>query len=67
MTMRHLGEIALIAEYSAPLATHPGAFGLKDDAALLTGLPPAGLVVTADGLAAGVHFFEDRRSGRRRL
>ncbi|MGO9485343.1 MAG: thiamine-phosphate kinase [Rhodomicrobium sp.] len=61
--MRRLGEIALIAEYLAPLAAHPGAFGLKDDAALLTGLPPAGLVVTADGLVAGVHFFEDDDPG----
>src|SRR5271157_4419250 len=51
--MRRLGEIALIADYLAPLASHPGAFGLKDDAALLTGLPPAGLVITADGLVAG--------------
>ena len=61
--MRRLGEIALIADYLAPLAAHPGAFGLKDDAALLTGLPPAGLVVTADGLVAGVHFFEDDDPG----
>ncbi len=57
--MSRLGEIALIADYLAPLAAHPGAFGLKDDAALLTGLPKDGLVVTADGLVAGVHFFED--------
>ncbi len=56
--MRRLGEIALIADYLAPLAAHPGAFGLKDDAALLTGLPKDGLVVTADGLVAGVHFFD---------
>ena len=54
-----LGEIALISEYLAPLAVHPGAFGLKDDAALLTGLPASGLAITADGLVAGVHFFED--------
>jgi thiamine-monophosphate kinase len=61
--MRRLGEIALIAEYLAPLATHPGAFGLKDDAALLTGLPSNGLAITADGLVAGVHFFEDDDPG----
>ncbi len=54
-----LGEIALISDYLAPLAVHPGAFGLKDDAALLTGLPASGLAITADGLVAGVHFFED--------
>jgi thiamine-monophosphate kinase len=61
--MRRLGEIALIAEYLAPLATSPGSFGLKDDAALLTGIPPAGLVVTTDALVAGVHFFEDDDPG----
>ncbi len=61
--MRRLGEIALIADYLAPLATHPAALGLKDDAALLTGLPPGGLVVTADALVAGVHFFEDDDPG----
>jgi thiamine-monophosphate kinase len=56
--MRRLGEIALIAEYLAPLATSRGSFGLKDDAALLAGLPSTGLAVTADALVAGVHFFE---------
>ncbi len=61
--MRRLGEIALISEYLAPLAVHAGAFGLKDDAALLTGLPSSGLAVTADGLVAGVHFFEDDDPG----
>src|SRR3974390_2089037 len=61
--MRRLGEIALISEYLAPLASYPGAFGLKDDAALLTAIPPAGLVITADGLVAGVHFFEDDDPG----
>jgi len=61
--MRRLGEIALISEYLAPLASHPGAFGLKDDAALLTGLPLSGLAVTADALVAGVHFFEEDDPG----
>ncbi|MBI4725341.1 MAG: thiamine-phosphate kinase [Rhodomicrobium sp.] len=61
--MRRLGEIALISDFLAPLASHPGAFGLKDDAALLTGLPASGLVVTADALVAGVHFFEDDDPG----
>ncbi len=61
--MRRLGEIALISDYLAPLADYPGAFGLKDDAALLTGIAPTGLAVTADGLVAGVHFFEDDDPG----
>ena len=58
-----LGEIAFIADYLAPLATHPAAFGLKDDAALLTDLPANGLVITADASVAGVHFFEDDDPG----
>ena len=51
------GEFELIAELFAPLATGAGAFGLRDDAAIAT--PPAGhdLVVTADALVEGVHFF----------
>jgi thiamine-monophosphate kinase len=51
------GEERLIARYFRPLATAPGAFGLGDDAAALT--PPAGcdLVITTDGVIAGVHFL----------
>src|SRR5436190_22517394 len=53
------GEDHLIARYFRPLATHPGAFALLDDAAALA--PPAGcdLVLKADGIVAGVHFFAD--------
>jgi thiamine-monophosphate kinase len=52
-------EDRLIARYFRPLATAPGALGLIDDAAALT--PPAGcdLVLTTDGVIAGVHFFPD--------
>jgi thiamine-monophosphate kinase len=52
-------EDALIARYFAPLATHAGADGLRDDAALF--VPPSGgsLVLTADALVAGVHFLPD--------
>ncbi|MBI3436422.1 MAG: thiamine-phosphate kinase [Proteobacteria bacterium] len=52
-------EERLIARHFAPLATHPGAFGLRDDAAAIA--PPAGcdLVLTSDGVIAGVHFFPD--------
>ncbi len=52
-------EDRLIARYFRPLATAPGAFGLSDDAAIIT--PPAGcdLVLTTDGVIAGVHFFPD--------
>ena len=52
-------EDRLIARYFRPLAKHPGALGLGDDAAVLT--PPEGcdLVLTTDGVIAGVHFFAD--------
>src|SRR5262244_1567352 len=53
------GEERLIARYFAPLAQHPGAFGLADDAAVIA--PPAGcdLVLKTDGIVGGVHFFPD--------
>ena len=53
------GEDRLIARYFKPIATHQGAFRLEDDAAAIA--PPEGcdLVLTADGLVAGVHFFPD--------
>lgn len=52
-------EDDLIARWFGPLATAPGALGLKDDAATFP--VPAGfeLVVTTDALVAGVHFFAD--------
>ncbi len=53
-------EFALIAEIFAPLAqADPNSFGLTDDAAVIA--PHAGkdLVVTADMMVAGVHFFAD--------
>ncbi len=51
------GEELLIERYFKPLATDPNAFGLGDDAAALT--PPAGcdLVLTTDGVIAGIHFL----------
>ena len=53
-------EFELIARYFAPLAAgQPGALGLKDDAALIEVRPGCQLVVTADALVAGVHFFAD--------
>ncbi len=50
-------EQRLIGRYFRPLATSPGAFGLADDAAIIT--PPQGcdLVLKTDGVIAGVHFF----------
>lgn len=53
------GEDRLIARLFKPIARHPGALGLQDDAALLA--LPCGheLVLTKDALVAGVHFFAD--------
>ena len=50
-------ERALIAGLLAPIATHPAARGLLDDAAVL--VPPLGrdIVLTHDMLAEGVHFL----------
>jgi len=52
-------EERLIARYFRPLATSPGAFGLEDDAAVVTPPPGCDLVLTTDGVIAGVHFFPD--------
>jgi thiamine-monophosphate kinase len=53
------GEDRLIARYFKPLAKHPSALGLIDDAAAIA--PPAGcdLVLKADAIVGGVHFFPD--------
>lgn len=61
MTHRpNLDEFELIARYLAPLARgESGAFGLLDDAAILDIAPGRRLVVTADALIEGVHFFPD--------
>jgi thiamine-monophosphate kinase len=52
-------EDRLITRFFQPLATHPGALGLSDDAAIIT--PPAGceLVLKTDAIIGGVHFFPD--------
>jgi thiamine-monophosphate kinase len=53
------GEDRLIARFFQPIATHPGALGLSDDAAFIK--PPHGcdLVLKTDAIIAGVHFFPD--------
>ena len=51
-------EDALIARYFKPLATHPGARGLADDAAVLSASSDD-LVVTTDAIVEGVHFLPD--------
>ena len=58
LKMPRLSEQDLIAKYFAPLAG-PGGLGLLDDAALLAPPPGTELVLTADALVAGVHFFAE--------
>ena len=52
-------EDRLIARFFKPLATHPGALGLTDDAAILTPPPGCDLVFTTDAISAGTHFLTD--------
>src|SRR5690349_11331698 len=53
-------ESDLVQTYLAPLAEGmPGAFGLKDDAALIPNEPGTDLVFSSDPIIAGVHFFAD--------
>ena len=56
---KRLDEFAIIARYFAPLASTPGALGLRDDGAVLA--PPEGheLIVTCDTIVEGVHFHAD--------
>src|SRR3954463_16526720 len=58
-TPAETGEERLIAKYFAPLARHPGALGLLDDAAVLTPRGGCDVVLTKDALVSGVHFFAD--------
>lgn len=52
-------EDRLIARFFKPLATHPGALGLSDDAAFLTPPPGCDLVLKTDAIISGVHFFPE--------
>jgi len=56
---RPSGEDRIIARYFRPLATHPGAFRLTDDAAALNPPPGSDLVLTVDAIVGGVHFLPD--------
>ncbi len=50
-------EDQLIATYFRPIATHPGAFDLTDDAAAIAPPPGCDIVLKTDGVISGVHFF----------
>jgi thiamine-monophosphate kinase len=54
-------EDRLIARYFRPLAKHPGALGLVDDAAVIAPPPGCDVVLTTDGVISGVHVFPDDR------
>jgi thiamine-monophosphate kinase len=50
------GEDSLIARYFKPLATDPGAFGLVDDAAIISA-DGDDIVVKTDAIVEGVHYL----------
>ncbi len=52
-------EFELIAQYFAPLATHPGARGLADDVAVVAPEPGLAHVLTVDTIVEGVHYLPD--------
>jgi thiamine-monophosphate kinase len=52
-------EDKLIARFFQPIATHPGALGLADDAAYITPPPGCDLVLKTDAIIGGVHFFAE--------
>src|SRR5215475_11454891 len=52
-------EDRLIARFFAPIATHPGALGLSDDAAFIKAPPGCDLVLKTDAIVGGVHFFSE--------
>jgi len=53
------GEDRLIQRFFRPLARHPGALRLQDDAAVV--VPPIGseIVIKTDAIIEGVHFFAE--------
>lgn len=63
MADRETPEDRLIARFFKPLATHPGALGLTDDAAFLTAPEGTDLVLKTDAIVGGEHFFPDDPPG----
>src|SRR5215469_12293390 len=53
------GEDRLIARFFKPLATHPGALALGDDAAFIKPPPGCDIVLTTDAIVGAVHFFAE--------
>jgi len=52
-------EDRLIARFFQPIATHPGALNLSDDAAFITPPPGCDIVLKTDAIIGGVHFFAE--------
>ena len=52
-------EDRLIARHFKPLATHPGALELADDAAVIKPPPGCEIVLKTDAIVGGVHFFAE--------
>src|SRR4249920_927064 len=52
-------EDRLIARFFEPIAAHPGALGLSDDAAFIKPPPGCDLVLKTDAIVGGVHFFPE--------
>jgi thiamine-monophosphate kinase len=52
-------EDKLIARFFAPIAIHPGALGLTDDAAFIKPPPGCDLVLKTDAIIGGVHFLPE--------
>jgi thiamine-monophosphate kinase len=59
MTDDPSGEDRLIARFFKPLATHPGALSLTDDAAFIKPPPGCDLVLKTDAIVGDIHFFTD--------
>lgn len=53
------GEDQLIARYFRPLARHPGALALSDDVAVFSPPDNTDILLKADAIVGGVHFFAD--------
>jgi thiamine-monophosphate kinase len=51
------GEEQLISRFFRPIATDPGALGLRDDTALWTPPPGCEVVLKTDAIVGGIHFL----------
>lgn len=58
------GEFELIARYFAPLSEgFEGAYGLRDDVAVMTPGSGKQVVAKTDAIVAGIHFFSNDPAG----